>query len=56
MCNRREQAWAVIFISNVLIHNVAIASPIYVPQFLPGSKSFNRSIIPRKNINSFSRG
>lgn len=39
MCDRRKQAWAAVFIGNVLIHTAVIASPIYVPQFQPGSKS-----------------
>ncbi|XP_032688263.1 serine proteinase stubble-like isoform X2 [Odontomachus brunneus] len=37
MCDRRKQAWAAVFIGNVLIHTAVIASPIYVPQFQPGT-------------------
>ncbi|KAL6423620.1 hypothetical protein ACFW04_010267 [Cataglyphis niger] len=46
MCDRRKQAWSAVFISNVLIHTVVIASPIYVPQFLPGSTGRNIRHLP----------
>ncbi|XP_072742799.1 uncharacterized protein Np isoform X2 [Anoplolepis gracilipes] len=46
MCDRRKQAWSTVFISNVLIHTVVIASPIYVPQFLPGSTGRNIRHLP----------
>lgn len=40
MWHRQKQSWIVILIANVLI-NVAIATPIYVPQFVPGGESTN---------------
>ncbi|KAH0948456.1 hypothetical protein HN011_009680 [Eciton burchellii] len=46
MCERWKQAWAALFISNVLIHTIVIASPIYVPQFLPGSTGRNIRHLP----------
>ncbi|XP_011636493.1 serine proteinase stubble [Pogonomyrmex barbatus] len=46
MCDRRKQTWAAVFIGNVLIHTVAIASPIYVPQFQPGSTGRNIRHLP----------
>ncbi|XP_020300706.1 serine proteinase stubble isoform X2 [Pseudomyrmex gracilis] len=46
MCDRRKSAWAAIFISNVLIHSVVIASPIYIPQFMPGSTGRNIRHLP----------
>lgn len=40
MCDRWKQAWTTVIIGNVLIYTAVIASPIYVPQFQPGSKYF----------------
>jgi len=40
MYDRWKQAWIAVIIGNVLIRIVVIASPIYVPQFQPGSKYF----------------
>lgn len=38
MWDRERKSWIVVFLGNVLL-NTVIASPIYVPQFIPGSKS-----------------
>ncbi|XP_011870284.1 PREDICTED: serine proteinase stubble [Vollenhovia emeryi] len=46
MCDRRKQAWATVIIGNVLIYTVVIASPIYVPQFQPGSTGRNIRHLP----------
>ncbi|XP_036139108.1 serine proteinase stubble [Monomorium pharaonis] len=46
MCDRRKQAWAAVVIGNVLIYTVVIASPIYVPQFQPGSTGRNIRHLP----------
>ncbi|XP_071555518.1 uncharacterized protein Np [Temnothorax nylanderi] len=46
MCDRRKQAWAAVIIGNVLIYTVVIASPIYVPQFQPGSTGRNIRHLP----------
>ncbi|XP_070152943.1 serine proteinase stubble [Polyergus mexicanus] len=46
MCDRWKRACSAVFISNVLIHTVVIASPIYVPQFLPGSTGRNIRHLP----------
>ncbi|XP_025154074.1 serine proteinase stubble [Harpegnathos saltator] len=47
MCDRRKQAWAwAVLIGNVLIHTAVIASPIYVPQFQPGSTGRNIRHLP----------
>ncbi|KAG5316140.1 STUB proteinase, partial [Acromyrmex insinuator] len=46
MCNRRKQAWSTVIIGNVLIYTIVIASPIYVPQFQPGSTGRNIRHLP----------
>lgn len=38
MWDRERKSWIVVFLGNVLL-NTVVASPIYVPQFIPGSKS-----------------
>ncbi|XP_076633430.1 serine protease notopleural [Colletes latitarsis] len=45
MWDRQRQAWAVVLLGNVLM-NTVIASPIYVPQFVPGSTGRNIRNLP----------
>ncbi|CAK9812585.1 Serine proteinase stubble [Anthophora plagiata] len=45
MWDRERQAWAVVFLGNVLM-NTVIATPIYVPQFIPGSTGRNIRHLP----------
>ncbi|CAK9827284.1 Serine proteinase stubble [Anthophora retusa] len=45
MWDRERQAWAVVLLGNVLM-NTVIATPIYVPQFIPGSTGRNIRHLP----------
>nr|XP_033340001.1 serine proteinase stubble [Megalopta genalis] len=45
MWDRQRQAWAVVLLGNVLV-NTVIATPIYVPQFIPGSTGRNIRNLP----------
>ncbi|XP_029036150.2 serine proteinase stubble [Osmia bicornis bicornis] len=45
MWDRERTVWAFVFLGNVLM-NTAIASPIYVPQFIPGSTGRNIRHLP----------
>ncbi|XP_043794946.1 serine proteinase stubble [Apis laboriosa] len=45
MWDRERKSWIVVFLGNVLL-NTVIASPIYVPQFIPGSIGRNIRHLP----------
>ncbi|XP_017766588.1 PREDICTED: serine proteinase stubble [Eufriesea mexicana] len=45
MWDRERKTWAILFLGNVLL-NTVIASPIYVPQFIPGSTGRNIRHLP----------
>ncbi|XP_012142990.2 serine protease notopleural [Megachile rotundata] len=45
MWDRERTVWAIVFLANVLM-NTAIASPIYVAQFIPGSTGRNIRHLP----------
>ncbi|XP_076648379.1 serine protease notopleural [Halictus rubicundus] len=45
MWDRQRQLWAVVLVGNVLM-NTVIATPIYVPQFIPGSTGRNIRNLP----------
>ncbi|XP_012350348.1 serine proteinase stubble [Apis florea] len=45
MWDRERKTWIVVFLGNVLL-NTVIASPIYVPQFIPGSIGRNIRHLP----------
>ncbi|KAG6796958.1 serine proteinase stubble [Apis mellifera caucasica] len=45
MWDRERKSWIVVFLGNVLL-NTVVASPIYVPQFIPGSIGRNIRHLP----------